>query len=57
LKLGQTALAKGYLTESFGINNENTVVAAALGEIAAQESDDAKAFDYLVTAKTTRLHS
>jgi hypothetical protein len=51
LKLGKTAAAKKYLTESYGVNNANIAVAAALGEIAAQEGNDAKAFDYLMTAK------
>jgi thiol-disulfide isomerase/thioredoxin len=51
LKLGKTAVAKKLLAESYGVDNENTAVAAALGEIAAKEGNDAKAFDYLMTAK------
>jgi thiol-disulfide isomerase/thioredoxin len=51
LKLGKTAAAKKYLSESYGVNNDNNVVAAALGEIAAQEGDDTKALDLLMTAK------
>jgi thiol-disulfide isomerase/thioredoxin len=51
LKLGKTAVAKKLLAESYGVNNENIVVASALGEIAAKEGNDAKALDYLMTAK------
>jgi thiol-disulfide isomerase/thioredoxin len=51
LKLGKTAAAKKILAESYGVNNGETAVAAALGEIAAKEGDNAKALDYLMTAK------
>ena len=51
LKLGKTAAAKKLLKEAYGVNNDNVVVATALGEIAAKEGDNAKAYDYLMTAK------
>ena len=50
-KLGKTAVAKQLLTEAYEVNHENVAVAATLGEIAAKEGDDTKAFDYLMTAK------
>ena len=51
LKLGKTASAKKLLTESYEVNNDNPVVAAALGDIAVKEGNEAKAFDYLMNAK------
>jgi thiol-disulfide isomerase/thioredoxin len=51
LKLGKTAVAKKLLAESYSVDHENAAVSAALGEIAAKEGNDAKAYDYLMTAK------
>jgi thiol-disulfide isomerase/thioredoxin len=50
-KLGKIAPAKKLLTESYAVNNDNPVVASALGEIAAKEGNETKALDYLMTAK------
>jgi thiol-disulfide isomerase/thioredoxin len=51
LKLGKTQIAKTHLSEAYGVNSGNVAVAVALGEVAAKEGDDAKAFDYLIGAK------
>jgi thiol-disulfide isomerase/thioredoxin len=51
LKLGKTAPAKKLLEESYNVNSDNPLVASALGEIAAKESNNAKAIEYLTTAK------
>jgi thiol-disulfide isomerase/thioredoxin len=50
-KLGKIAPAKKLLTESYSVNNDNPVVASALGEIAVKEGNDTKALDYLLSAK------
>jgi thiol-disulfide isomerase/thioredoxin len=51
LKLGKTAVAKKLLTESYGVNDDNPVVAAALGDISAKEGNQAKALEYFTVAK------
>ena len=51
LKLGKTKAAKALLAEAYGVNNSNVAVASALGEIAAKEGDNAKAYDYLLNAR------
>jgi thiol-disulfide isomerase/thioredoxin len=50
-KLGKTAAAQKLLDESYSANATQPLVAAALGEIAAKHGDNAKAMDYLVTAR------
>lgn len=51
LKLGNTAIAQKLLEESYAVTRSNVPVAAALGEIAAKNGNDAKALDYLTSAK------
>jgi len=51
LKLGKTAAAQTLLDESYAVNANQPAVTAALGEIAAKQGNDAKAMDYLVTAR------
>jgi hypothetical protein len=51
LKLGQTDRGRKVLEESYFANPSQPLVAAALGELAAKSGDDAKAVDYLVTAR------
>jgi thiol-disulfide isomerase/thioredoxin len=50
-KLDKVPQAKTLLTEAYEGNHDNAAVAATLGEIAAKEGDDAKAFEFLMTAK------
>ena len=51
VKLGRTDEGRKLLEESYAANSSQPTVAAALGELAAKAGDDAKAFDYLVTAR------
>ena len=51
MKLGRTAEAKKLLEESYAVTPSNVTVAAALGEMAAKSGDDAKAMDYLISAR------
>jgi thiol-disulfide isomerase/thioredoxin len=53
LKLGHTAEAQELLEESYAIMPTDAKVTAALGELAAKAGDDAKAMDYLLTARLT----
>jgi thiol-disulfide isomerase/thioredoxin len=51
LKLGRTALAQRLLEESYAVTPSDEDVAAALGELAVKSGDDAKAMDYLISAR------
>ena len=51
LKLGRTAVAQKLLEESYAVTPSTATVTGALGEIAAKAGDDAKAMDYLVSAR------
>jgi thiol-disulfide isomerase/thioredoxin len=51
LKLGRTALAQRLLEESYAVTPSDEDVAAALGELAAKAGDDAKAMEYLLSAR------
>ena len=51
MKLGRTAVAQKLLEESYAVTPSTATVAAALGEIAANAGDDAKAMDYLLSAR------
>ncbi len=51
MKLGHTAEARKLLEESYAVTPSNLAVAAALGEMAAKSGDDARAMDYLVSAR------
>jgi thiol-disulfide isomerase/thioredoxin len=50
-KMGRTDKARPLLQESYGVVQEQMVVAAALGDMAWKAGDDAKALDYLVPAE------
>lgn len=50
-KLGKVAAAQKLLDESYSVNATQPVVAAALGEIAAKQGNNAKAMEYLLTAR------
>lgn len=52
-KLGRDAQAKKLLEEAYAANPASAPVAAALGEMAAKAGNDAKAMDYLISAKLT----
>jgi len=52
-KLGKTADALKLLDEAYAVNSNQPAVAGTLGEIAAKHGDDAKALDYLLTARLT----
>jgi thiol-disulfide isomerase/thioredoxin len=52
-KLGRTAMAQKLLEEAYAVNPASAPVAAALGEMAAKAGNDAKAMDYLISAKLT----
>lgn len=51
IKLGHTDEGRKLLEESYAANSSQPAVAAALGELAAKAGEDAKALDYLVTAR------
>jgi thiol-disulfide isomerase/thioredoxin len=51
LRLGKTAVAQKLLEEAYAVEPSIVSVAAALGELAAQSGDDAKAMDYLIPAR------
>jgi len=51
LKLGRTALAQGLLEESYTVTPSDEDVAAAPGELAAKAGKDAKAMEYLISAR------
>jgi tetratricopeptide (TPR) repeat protein len=51
LKLGRTAEAQKLLEESYAAAPSDAKVAAALGELAIKSGDDAKAMDYLISAR------
>ena len=51
MKLGRTAVAQKLLEESYAVTPSTASVAGALGEIAANAGDDAKAMDYLIPAR------
>jgi len=51
VKLGHTEPGRKLLDESYAANSNQPAVAAVLGELAAKAGDDAKAYDYLVTAR------
>jgi thiol-disulfide isomerase/thioredoxin len=53
LKLGRTAEAQRLLEESYAVTPSDEDVAAALGELAAKAGDDAKAMEYLLSARLT----
>jgi thiol-disulfide isomerase/thioredoxin len=53
LKLGRTSEARKLLEESYAVTPSSATVAAALGELAAKSGDDAKAMDYLISARLT----
>jgi len=50
-KLGKTSAAQKLLDESYGVNPEQPAVVGTLGELAAKQGNNAKALDYLVTAR------
>ena len=52
-KLGKTAQAQKLFEESYAVNPTNPTVAGALGQMAAKAGNDAKAMEYLTTAKLT----
>jgi tetratricopeptide (TPR) repeat protein len=49
-KMGRIDKAKPLLEEAYGVQQESTVVAAALGDIAFKAGDESKATEYLVQA-------
>ena len=51
MKLGRATEAQKLLEESYAVAPSDVKVAAALGEMAAQAGDDAKAMDYLIPAR------
>ncbi len=51
MKLGHTAEARKLLEESYAVTPSDMTVAAALGELAANSGDDARALDYLILAR------
>jgi tetratricopeptide (TPR) repeat protein len=51
MKLGRTAEAQKLLEESFAVTPSNVSVIAALGEMAAKSGNDARAMDYLLSAR------
>ena len=51
LKLGHTAEAQKLLEESYAVAKSNVDVNAALGELAVKAGNDAKAMDYLTSAR------
>ena len=51
MKLGHTAEAQKLLEESYAVTPSNVNVIAALGELAAKSGNDAKAMDYLLSAR------
>lgn len=50
-KLGREAEAKKLLETAYAASQSNVAVAAALGEIARKDGDDAKALDYLIPVR------
>jgi thiol-disulfide isomerase/thioredoxin len=50
-KLGKTSVAQKLLDESYAMNPDQPAVVGTLGEIAAKQGNNAKALDYLVTAR------
>src|SRR5438477_806240 len=52
-KLGRTAQARKLLEEAYAVNPSNGAVAGALGEMAVKEGNEAKALDYLISARLT----
>jgi tetratricopeptide (TPR) repeat protein len=53
LRLGRTAEARKLLEESYAVTPSDVKVAAALGDLAVKAGDDAKAMDYLISARLT----
>ena len=53
LQLGRSAEALSLLEESYAAAPSDAKVAAALGELAVKSGDDAKAMDYLISARLT----
>ena len=53
LKLGRTTEALKLLEESYAVAPSDAKVAAALGELAVKSGDDAKAIEYLISARLT----
>jgi hypothetical protein len=53
LKLGRTAVAQRLLEESYAVTASDEDVAVALGELAAKAGDDARAMEYLLSARLT----
>jgi tetratricopeptide (TPR) repeat protein len=51
MELGRTAEARKLLEESYAVAPDDAKVAAALGELAAKAGDDAKAMEYLISAR------
>jgi len=51
MKLGRTAEARKLLEESYAVTPDDAKVAGALGEMAAQAGNDAKAMDYLIPVR------
>ena len=51
LKLGRTAEAQKLLDESYAVTPSDEDVAAALGDLAVKAGDDAKAMEYLLSAR------
>lgn len=51
VKLGKVEPGRKMLEESYAVNSDQPAAAAVLGELAAKEGNDAKAFDYLVAAR------
>jgi thiol-disulfide isomerase/thioredoxin len=51
LKLGRAAEAQKLLEESYAVAPSDVKVAAALGELAVKAGNDAKAMDYLISAR------
>jgi thiol-disulfide isomerase/thioredoxin len=51
MQLGRTAEARKLLEESYAVTQDDVKVAAALGEMAANAGDDAKAMDYLIPVR------
>ena len=51
MKLGRIAIAQKLLEESYAVEPSIVTVAAGLGELAAKAGNDAKAMDYLISAR------
>lgn len=51
VKLGKVEPGRKMLEEAYAVNSDQPAAAAVLGELAARDGQDSKAFDYLVVAR------